>query len=96
MLVLEVIFPLYLIWAYFSEGRLLIPKSNNEDAVSLADAALGPRCHSVVGLVKDDPIYVLLLGQPARETVLVDTDEHRKRIRHNSHKDLIKSRGWQT
>lgn len=75
--------PLYLKWAYFSEGRLLIPKSDNEDTVSLADAALGPRCHSVVGLVKDDPIYVLLLGQPARETVLVDTGEYSRRIRHN-------------
>lgn len=85
MLVPEVFFfpPLYLIWAYFSEGRFLIPKSDNEDAVSLADAALGPRCHSVVGLVKDDPIYVLLLGQPARETVLVDTGEYSRRIRHN-------------
>lgn len=84
MLVLEGIFsPLYLIWAYFSEGRLLIPKSDNEDAVSLADAALGPRRHSVVGLVKDNPIYVLLLGQPARQTVLVDTGEYSRRIRHN-------------
>lgn len=77
---------------YFSEGGLLVPKSHNEDAVSLADAALGPRGHSVVGLVQDNPIYVLLLGQPAGETVLVDTDEHMGGgIQHKAHEELIKS-----
>lgn len=65
-------------WAYFSHGWLLVAKSNNEDAVSLADAALGPRGHSVVGLVQNNPIDVLLLGQPAGETVLMDTEEYRK------------------
>lgn len=75
-MMLEITFQLDLKCPYFSEGRLLVPESNNEDAVSLADAALGPRGHSVVGLVQDNPIYVLLLGQPARETILMDTDEH--------------------
>lgn len=65
-------------WAYFSHGWLLVAKSNNEDAVSLADAALGPRGHSVVGLVQNNPIDVLLLGQPAGETVLMDTEEYRE------------------
>lgn len=60
---------------YFSQGGLLVPKPNDEDAVGLADAALGPGGHSVVGLVQDNPIDVLLLGQPAGETVLMDAEE---------------------
>lgn len=59
---------------HLSEGRFLIPQANDEDAVSLADAALSPWGHAVVSLVKDNPIDVLLLGQPARQTVLMDTD----------------------
>lgn len=64
---------------YLSQSRLLVPQADNEDAVSLADAALSPRGHAVVSLVQDNPIDVLLLGQPARQTVLVDTDGYRKK-----------------
>lgn len=44
----------------------------------MPDAALSPRGHAVVSLVEDDPVDVLLLGQPAGETVLMDTDGHRR------------------
>lgn len=58
---------------YFAQCWFLVPQAHNEDAVSLADAALSPWGHAVVRLVQDNSIYVLLLGQPARETILVDT-----------------------
>lgn len=58
---------------YFAQCWFLVPQAHNEDAVSLADAALSPRGHAVVSLVQDNSIDVLLLGQPARETILVDT-----------------------
>lgn len=61
--------------AYLSQGRFLVPQANNEDAIRLADAALSPWGHAVVSLVQDNPIDVLLLGQPARQTVLMDTGE---------------------
>ena len=59
---------------HLSQGRFLVPQANNEDAVSLADTALSPRGHAVVSLVQDNPVDVLLLGQPAGQTVLMDTD----------------------
>lgn len=60
--------------AYLSQGGLLVPQADDEDAVRLADAALGPRSHAVVSLVQDNSIDVLLLGQPARQTVLMYAD----------------------
>lgn len=59
---------------YFSQRGFLISQSNNEDAISLTNAALSPWGHAVVRLVKDNPIDVLLLGKPARETILMDTE----------------------
>lgn len=66
---------------YLSQGRFLVPQADDKDAVRLPDAALSPRGHGVVSLVQDNPIDVLLLGQPAGETVLVDTDGHRRKAR---------------
>ncbi len=62
-----------------SQGRLLVPQPDDEDAVGLADAALSPWSHAVVSLIQDDPVDVLLLGQPAGQTVLVDADGDRRK-----------------
>lgn len=59
---------------HLSQGRFLVTQADDEDAISLTDAALSPRSHAVVSLVQDNPIDVLLLGQPAGQTVLMDTD----------------------
>ena len=57
---------------HLSQGGLLVPQPHDEDAVGLSDAALGPGGHGEVRLVQDDPVDVLLLRQPAGQTVLVD------------------------
>lgn len=64
---------------YLSQGGLLVPQADDEDAVSLADAALSPWGHAAVSLVQDNSIDVLLLGQPAGQTVLMDADGNRRR-----------------
>lgn len=66
-----------------SQGGFLVPQAHDEDAVSLADAALGPRGHAAIGLVQDDAIDVLLLGQPAGEAVLVDADGNKQEPKHD-------------
>lgn len=58
--------------AHLSQRRLLVSQPHDEDAVGLADAALCPGRHGAVRLVEDDPVDVLLLGQPAGQTVLMD------------------------
>lgn len=80
-LFVTVIFPSFLsqTHTYLSQGRFLVPQADDEDAVSLADAALSPWGHAIVSLVQDNPIDVLLLGQPAGETILMDTDGNRKK-----------------
>lgn len=60
---------------YLPHRGVLLPKSDDDDAVSLADAALGPGCERAVGLVQDNTMYVLLLAQPTRQPVLVHTVE---------------------
>lgn len=61
-----------------SHTRLLFTQSHNNDAVGLADAALGPRCEARVRLVEDNAVDVLLLPQPTGQTVLMDTLEKYK------------------
>lgn len=58
---------------HLSHRRFLLPQAHDEDTVSLADAALSPWGHAVVGLIQNNPVDVLLLGQPAGQTILVDT-----------------------
>lgn len=68
----EVIWPVKL---YLPHCWVLLPKSYNDDAVSLADAALGPGSESAVSLVQDNTMYVLLLAEPTRQPVLMHTGQ---------------------
>lgn len=61
--------------SHLSNSRVLLPKSHNNDAVSLTDAPLSPRGQCVVRLIQNDAMDVFLLAQPARKTVLMDTKE---------------------
>lgn len=61
------------IYTDLTHSGLLLTKSHNDDAVSLADAALGPWCEPRVRLIEDDAMDVLLLPEPAGQTVLMDT-----------------------
>lgn len=61
-----------------THSGLLLTQSHNDDAVSLTDAALGPRCEARVRLVEDDAMDVFLLPEPAGETILV----HTLKVRH--------------
>ena len=56
---------------------LLLTQAHDEDAVSLPDAALGPRCECAVCLIQHNPVDVLLLAQPTGEPVLMDAARHR-------------------
>lgn len=75
--------PHHLPWVhtYLPQGGLLVPQADDEDAVRLADAALGPWGHAVVSLVQDNSVDVLLLGQPARQTVLMYADGRQENSR---------------
>lgn len=66
-----------LVYVHLAHGGLLLPHAHNDNAVSLADAALGPGCEAGVGLVEHDAMNVFLLPEPAGKTVLVDTSETR-------------------
>lgn len=57
---------------HLSHGGLLVSQPHDEDAVGLADAALGPGGQGAVSLVQHNPVDVLLLAQPAGQSVLVD------------------------
>lgn len=69
---------------HLPQGGLLVSQPYDEDAVGLADAALGPGRHAAVRLVEDDAVDVLLLGQPARETVLMDAEEEEEEEENNN------------
>lgn len=78
--------------SHLAHRWLLLAQAHDEDAVSLPDAALGPRCECAVCLVEHNPVDVLLLPQPAGQPVLVDTRRHRcqsthrhRAIRHRQH-----------
>ena len=60
------------IYTDLTHSGLLLTKSHNDDAVSLADAALGPGCEARVRLVEDDAMDVFLLPEPAGQTILMD------------------------
>lgn len=68
------------IYTDLTHSGLLLTKSHNDDAVSLADAALRPGCEARVRLVEDDAMDVFLLPKPAGQTILVDAfrDEAQK------------------
>lgn len=66
-----------LVKPHLTNNRILLPKSHDNDAVSLTDAPLCPRGQCVVCLVKNYAMDVFLLAQPARQTVLMDTEEER-------------------
>lgn len=57
---------------HLSQRRLLVAQAYDEDAVSLTDAAHGPRRQGAVGLVEHDAVDVFLLCQPARQAILLD------------------------
>lgn len=73
------LFTFEILHTYLSQGWFLVAQADDQDAIRLADAALSPGGHTVVSLIQDNPIDVLLLGQPAGETVLVDTDGYRRK-----------------
>lgn len=60
---------------HLSHRGLLVPQPHDEDAVGLADAALGPGGQGAVSLVQHNPVDVLLLAQPAGQSVLVDAGD---------------------
>lgn len=62
-------------WLHLPHNRVLFPQSHNDDAVGLTYAALGPWGECGVCLIKDYTMNVLLLTQPAGQTILVDTRE---------------------
>lgn len=61
--------------SHLSHSGLLVSQPHNEDAVGLADAALGPGGQGAVSLVQHNPVDVLLLAQPAGQPVLVDAGD---------------------
>lgn len=61
------------IYTDLTHSGLLLTQSHNDDAVSLADAALGPRCEARVRLIEDNAMDVFLLPKPAGQTILMDT-----------------------
>lgn len=67
--------PANLLCAHLAHSGLLLPQAHYDDAVSLADAALRPRCEPRVGLIEDNTMDVFLLAEPAGQSVLVDTLE---------------------
>lgn len=56
-----------------THSGLLLTQPHDDDAVRLADAALGPRREPGVRLVEDNAMDVFLLPEPTGQTVLVDT-----------------------
>lgn len=67
--------PANLLCAHLTHSGLLLPQAHYDDAVSLADAALRPRCKPRVRLIEDNTMDVFLLAEPAGQSVLVDTLE---------------------
>jgi len=65
---------------HLSNSGLLVSQSHYQDAVSLPDAALSPRSKGAVCLVQDDAVDVLLLAQPARQAVLMDTGDRENKL----------------
>lgn len=68
---------------YLAHCWVLFPKPNDDDAVSLADTALGPGCERAVGLVQDNTMNILLLAEPTRQPVLVHTGRKKIHKRHS-------------
>lgn len=65
---------------HLPDGGVLLSQSHDNDAVGLTDAPLRPRGQRVVGLVENDAVDVLLLAQPAGQTVLVHTAEEKHKL----------------
>jgi len=59
---------------HLSHSGLLFPQTHDDDAVRLSDATLSPRSQSTVRLIQNNPVDVLLLTQPAWQTVLMNTE----------------------
>lgn len=66
---------------HLSHRGLLVSQPHDEDAVGLADAALGPGGQGAVSLVQHNPVDVLLLAQPAGQSVLVDAGDRQGKQR---------------
>lgn len=60
---------------HLSHSGLLLPQTHNDDAVRLSDATLSPRSQRTVRLIQNNPVDVLLLTQPAWQTVLMNTEK---------------------
>ena len=65
------------IYTDLTHSGLLLTQSYNDDAVSLADTALGPRCEARVRLVENNTMDVFLLPKPTGQTILMDTLEEK-------------------
>lgn len=57
---------------HLAHSRILLTQAHDDDAVSLADAALCPGGQVDITLVQDNAVEVLLLTQPAGQAVLVN------------------------
>lgn len=57
---------------HLAHGGVLLPQAHDDDAVGLTDAALCPGGEAAVALVQHDAVEVLLLAQPAGQSVLMD------------------------
>lgn len=63
-----------LITIHLSHSGLLFPHTHYDDAVRLSDATLSPRSQRTVRLIQNNPVDVLLLTQPAWQTILMNTE----------------------
>lgn len=68
----------FCVLTHLTHSGLLLPQAHYEDAVSLADAALGPGSEPRVRLIEDNSMYVFLLAEPAGQPILMDTLEIHK------------------
>lgn len=56
-----------------THSGFLLTQSHDDNAVSLADAALCPRSEPRVRLVEDNAMDVFLLPEPTGQAILMDT-----------------------
>lgn len=65
----------FLITIHLSHSGLLFPQTHYDDVVGLSDATLSPRSQRTVRLIQNNPVDVLLLTQPAWQTILMNTEK---------------------
>lgn len=80
----------FLITIHLSHSGLLLSHTHYDDVVCLSDATLSPRSKRTVRLIQNNPVDVLLLTQPAWQTVHMNTEKE-VRQRKQKHKVWLKS-----